>query len=141
MPTSTEGVPSWPARIQRSRWATPIFAVAFGLVALAIQVARGDVGGGIGSLVIMSLYAVFLVAFGGRIEVVSLLRGDARDERASHLQLRALAATASVLIPVLVGGFLVELARGASDLGVWTGLCAFSGVTFGLSLAVLSRRS
>ena len=128
-------------RLRRSRWTTPIFAVAVGLLALVIQAARGDVGGGVGSLVIMSIYAVVLMAFGGRFEVVSLLRGDARDERASHLHTRALAATAGVLVPVLVGGFLIELARGASDLGVWTGLCAFSGATFMVSLAVLSRRS
>jgi zinc transporter ZupT len=126
---------------QRSRWGAPIAAVGLGLIALGVQAARGDVGGGVGSVIVMTGYAVVLVLFGGRSEVVSLMRGDATDERANQIQVKALAMTASVLVPVLVAGFLVELARGAADLEVWTWLCALAGAVFLVSLAVLSRRS
>lgn len=134
-------LPSGWQRAKRSRWATPGFAVAFGLVALAVQAARGDVGGGVGSLAIMSGYGAVLLLLGGRFEVVSLLRGDASDERAGQIQNRAMAVTAGVLVPVLVAGFLIELARGAADTSVWSGLCALAGITYGVTLAVLTRRS
>jgi hypothetical protein len=141
MPSRAEPLRSALTRAQRTRWATPASAIALGLVAFAVEAARGDVGGGVGFLVIMTVYAGVLLLFGGRSEVVSLLRGDTGDERASQLQLKALAATGGVLVPVLVAGFLIELARGAADLGVWTWLCSLAGVTFALSLAILSRRS
>ena len=128
-------------RLQRSRWTTPALGLVIGLVALGVQAARGDLGGGVGSLVIMAAYAAVLLAFGGRSEVVSLMRGDLGDERTGQIQQRALAMTAQVLVPVLVVGFLVELARGAGDLPVWTWLCALAGVTYLLALALLSRRS
>jgi hypothetical protein len=141
MSTMTDPPRGLVERLQRSRWTTPALAVVLGLVALAVQWSRGDVGGGVGSLVILALYAVVLVTFGGRSEVVSLMRGDSDDERAGQIQLRASAATARVLVPVLVGGFLVELTRGGSDLAVWTWLCALAGTVFLVSLAYLSRRS
>jgi hypothetical protein len=141
MSTTNEHPEGLVGRLQRSRWTTPALGLLIGLVALAVQAARGDLGGGVGSLVIMAIYAVVLLAFGGRSEVVSLMRGHAGDERAGQIQQRALAMTAQVLVPVLVGGFLVELARGADDLPVWTWLCALAGVTYLIALALLSRRS
>jgi cobalamin synthase len=127
--------------VQRSRWTTPVLGLVIGLIALAVQAARGDLGGGVGSLVIMAVYAAFLLALGGRNEMVSLLRGGPGDERAGQIQQRALAMTAQVLVPVLVAGFLVELARGADDLPVWTWLCSLAGVVYLLALGLLSRRS
>jgi hypothetical protein len=141
MPTPAEQVRAVTTRVQRSRWATPVFAVLLGLVALAIQSARDDVRGGVASLVIMTIFAVVLLLFAGRSETVSLIRGDAVDERRGLIQQKALAATGSVLTTVLVAGFFVELARGADDVMVWSSLCSVAGVTFAASLLVLSRRS
>jgi hypothetical protein len=59
MPSRAEPLRSALTRAQRTRWATPASAIALGLVAFAVEAARGDAG----------------------------------DERASQLQLKALAAT------------------------------------------------
>jgi hypothetical protein len=68
-------------------------------------------------------------------------RGQRVDERAASIHLRAAALTGYVLVTVLVAGFLVALARGAADLTTWSSLCAVGGLTSGVSLAVLHRRS
>src|SRR4051794_36034090 len=141
MSTTSDSTRRLLGRLQRSRWTTPVLGLVIGLVALAVQAARGDLGGGVGSLVIMAVYAAVLLAFGGRSEMVSLLRGGPGDERAGQIMQRALATTAQVLTTVLVVGFLVELARGADDVGVWSWLCALAGAVFLISLAVYSRRS
>jgi hypothetical protein len=141
MSTSADGTRRVLCHLQNSRWTTPVTALGLGLAALLVQSLRGDVGGGVASLVIMSVYAAVLVVFGRRSEVVSLLRGGSSDERRDSITNRALAATGGVLVLVLVGGFLVELARGADDVGLWSGLCGLAGATFAVALAVLSRRS
>ena len=129
-----------PTRRARSR-ATPVLALLLGIAALAIELVRGDTGEGLAFFAIMAGYALLLVVLGDHSEMFSLLRGDDTDERARHLQLCASAITGQVVTVVLVGGFLVEMARGAGDVGLWAGLCAVSGATLIASHAVLRRRS
>jgi hypothetical protein len=142
MSTTSTPRPSTPdRRVRRTRWLVPGVAVALGLVLFAAQAARGATADGLGSLAILTGYGVVLAVFAGRSETVSLLRGDTVDERAGLIQLRATAFTGTVLVTVLVGGFLVQVARGAADTGTWAALCAVGGVSFMGSLAVLSRRN
>lgn len=139
--TSTPHAATPDRRTRRTRWLVPGVAVALGLVLFVAQAANGDTGGGLASLAIMTGYAAVLAVLGGRSETVSLLRGDTVDERAGLIQLRATAFTGNVLVTVLVGGFLVQVARGSSDTGTWAALCAVAGVSFAGALAVLRRRS
>lgn len=125
----------------RRHWVVPGVAVALGLVLCAAQAVRGEIRDGLTSLAILTGYAAVLALLAGRSETVSLLRGDSVDERAALIQQRALAFTGNVLVTVLVGGFLVQVARGSGDIGTWAALCAVGGVSFAGALAVLRRRS
>jgi hypothetical protein len=61
------------------KWAVPIFVVAMGVVYLVAFWAGGEVGAGVGAAVFMVVVAVLLL-FGGRSEVVRVLRGQPTDE-------------------------------------------------------------
>ena len=65
---------------------------------------------------------------------------DARDERLIALDLRATAISGGVLILLVLGGFVVDIARGG-DGSPYAWLAAVAGVTYLVSLFVLSRRS
>ena len=121
MSTPRERLTAAVCRMHRSRWATPAWAVLFGVVALIIQAFNDDLGWGVVSLALMLLFAGALVVLGGRVELAALLRGGPSDERADLITTRALAATGGVLVLVLVAGSFVEMARGSGQVGVWSG--------------------
>ena len=91
-------------------------------------------------LALFAAYGVFLFAFSPRSEVVALMSGDARDERQRSINEKASAATFTVLVVVLVGGFLVTTAIGSDLASVFSGLSAFAGLTWLTALIVLTRR-
>ena len=66
---------------------------------------------GAGMFGIMAAYAAVLLA-AGRSEVVRVLRGQPPDERYRSFDLRATAFTGTVIIFAVIGGFLLELAKG-----------------------------
>ncbi|MDQ3777745.1 MAG: hypothetical protein M3310_02590 [Actinomycetota bacterium] len=123
----------------RSKWFTPAAAVAIGLLILAAQWAGGSAKDGLYSLAVMVGFGL-LVLLGGRSETIRGLRGDGRDERFELIDLRAMAYAGLALVIVLVGVWLVELARG-DDGAPYGQLLAVGGVAYVAALAVLRFRS
>ncbi|HEY3090038.1 MAG TPA: hypothetical protein VGJ59_18455 [Jatrophihabitantaceae bacterium] len=124
----------------RGRWLVFGTCVAAGLAYLGIGVARGQTGLAIGGPLVMLGYGVLPLLFARRNEIVGLLAGNGSDERRAQIQLRASAATAHVLILALVGGALWTLATGSRYTGVFTGLCAVSGLCYLAATAWFARR-
>jgi hypothetical protein len=81
-----------------------------------------------------------LYAVSGRHESVREALGEVQDERDEMINARALAAAGLVLIVVLTGCVVFELARG-NDLSPYVQLLAGGGATYAVSLLVLRRRS
>ena len=61
------------------KWAVPILLVAMGVVYLVVFWVRGELRAGVGAAVFMVVVAALLL-FGGRSEVVRVLRGQPTDE-------------------------------------------------------------
>lgn len=121
-------------------WVVPGLCVVLGVVMLAIQAARGDAALGVVLLAIMWGYGAVVVVLRRRTEIGELMAGGTTDERRRAIQVQALAVTGQVMIVVLVGGFLVQLARDG-DAQPWTSLGALAGATYLVSLAVIRARS
>lgn len=118
--------------------------VACGVAALAflgIGLYRGQLLLGLIGVAGMALYGVFLAVGRRRGEAMSLLAGEAADERQREIANHALSLTAQVLITVVIAAALVGMALNATWTWAFTGLAAVSAVTFTTAIAVLSRRS
>jgi hypothetical protein len=122
-------------RVFRSRWWMPAFAVFLGLLILAAGVAGGDAGFGLFGLALMTaLGALFL--FARRSETLQGLGGPGRDERWEMIDLRATSLAGLVLISVVIGAWLWELAHGRdgspyAQLGAIAGVAYIAGVAIG----------
>ena len=82
-----------------------------------------------------------LFYFGGRrSETLAGIGGPARDERWERIDLHATALAGIVLIIVIIGAFLVEVAQG-KDGSPYSALGAIGGVAYILSIAFLRWRS
>jgi hypothetical protein len=98
----------------------------------------GDLRGGVSALAVMVAFGG-LILLGGRSETVRGLRGDGRDERFRQIDLAATAITGVVLITVVIGAFLVEVARG-HDGSPYAALGAIAGIAYLVAVAVLRVR-
>jgi hypothetical protein len=127
-------------RIHKSKWLVPGLSVAMGMLFLGVQWASGDVGGGLVSLAIMVGLAAVLVAFSGRSGLVEVMRNPQADERSAMLDLRATAFSGLVLILVVIGAVIYELARGQNP-SPYGQLGAIAGVAYLVALIGLQRRS
>jgi hypothetical protein len=125
--------------VHRSRWYMPAFSVFLGLLMLGAFALGGDVGGGLAALGVMVALAAGILVF-GRSETVRGLSGPGRDERWAKIDISATAITGSVLIAVIIGAFLVEVARG-EDGEPWSQLGALGGITYIVAVALLRWRS
>ena len=124
--------------IYRSRWWLPGFSLSIGLIMLAAFWIGDNPGDGLISLGIMTaLGALFL--FGRRSETLQGLGGPGRDERWAMIDLHATALTGLVLITVIIGAWLVEIASG-EDGSPYAALGAVGGVAYVVIVAVLRRR-
>jgi hypothetical protein len=123
----------------RSRWWMPAFSVFLGLLMLAAFTIGDNVGDGLMSLGVMVAVALGIVVF-RRNETVSGLSGPGRDERWERIDIHATALTGMVLIAVIIGAFLVEVARG-DDGQPWSLLGAVAGITYIVSVLLLRARS
>jgi hypothetical protein len=123
----------------RSRWWMPCFCLFLGALMFGAFAIGGDVGGGLTSFAIMAaLGAVF--AFGRRSETLQGIGGPARDERWEMIDLRAVASTGIVLVTVIIGAFLYEIADG-QDGNPYSLLGAIGGLSYVISVAILRSRS
>jgi hypothetical protein len=127
-------------RLSKSKWLVPAFSVAMGMLFLGVQWASGDLGGGLVSLAIMVGLAAVLVAFSGRSALVEVMRNPQADERSAMLDLRATAFSGLVLILVVIGAVVYELARGQNP-SPYAQLGAIAGIAYLVALIGLQRRS
>ena len=125
-------------QMSRSKWFQPLVAVGLGVLFLAAMWIGGDPRTGLFSLAVMVVFGA-LILFGGRSETVRGLRGDGRDERFRQIDLAATAITGMVVIAVIIGAFLVEVARG-QDGSPYAALGAVAGVAYLVAVAMLRWR-
>jgi len=125
-------------QITRTRWFLPLFALALGIVMFVAQWIGGSPGSGLASLGIMGAFGAFIL-FGGRSETVRGLRGDGRDERFWQMDLVATAIAGMAVISVIIGAFVVELARG-HDGSPYAWLGAVAGIAYLVAIVVLRLR-
>lgn len=119
-----------------SKWFLPGFSVVMGLVMLAAASYGGRTGDGIAMLVVMTVVGAAIL-LGGRSETIRGLRGDGRDERMALIDLRATAYSGLVLIIVIIGMFIYEIAQGHSG-APYMLLGAVSGISY-IAFVVLLR--
>src|SRR5687768_11756680 len=100
----------------------------------------GDAGEGVQAFAVMAAVAA-LFAFGAsRSETLGGLGGPGRDERWAMIDLRATAVAGFVLITVVIGAWLYEIANG-DDGSPYTQLGAIAGIAYILAVAVGRARS
>jgi hypothetical protein len=115
-----------------------MFALALGIAMFAAQWIGGSPKSGLVSLGIMAAFGTFIL-FGGRSETVRGLRGDGRDERFWQMDLVATAIAGTTVIALIIGAFIVELARG-HDGNPYGWLGAIGGLTYIVAIVVLRLR-
>ena len=125
-------------QMTRSKWFQPLFAVGLGLLFLTALWMGGDGRGGVYALAVMVAFGG-LILLGGRSETVRGLRGDGRDERFRQIDLAATALAGIVLITVIIGAFLVEVARG-HDGSPFAALGAVAGIAYLVAVIALRIR-
>ena len=129
-----------PRSLYRSRWFKPVFSSILGLLILGAFVAADDLGTGIAGLGMMVAVGFVFLIGGRRSETLAGLGGPGRDERWQMIDLQASAASGLVLITVVIGAWLYEIATGG-DGSPYTALGAIAGVAYVIAVAVLRYRS
>jgi hypothetical protein len=119
----------------RSRWLLPLITVGLGAVILAAEATDGDLAGGLIWFAVLTVLGA-LQAFGRPFQA----EWSAEDERDATINLRAMAAAGLVLILVLTGCIVFELARG-DDPSPYTQVIAVGGASYAIALLVLRRVS
>jgi hypothetical protein len=119
-------------------WATPVLSLVFGVLFLLALLAGGHRTAGAFALALMVVLAIASVVLGRYSETVRGLM-DRRDERIVSIDQRAVNAAASMLLLVLIGSAVAELARGHSGTP-FTWLAALYGLTYLATLLVLRLR-
>ncbi len=127
-------------RLNRTRWFIPASCAFFAALIFIAFVIGGNPGdGAISAAALLVLGAVFY--FGARrSETLAGLGGPGRDERWQHIDVHATALTGGVLILVIIGAWLVEIAKG-HDGNPYGLLGAVGGLTYIVAVVILRRRS
>ena len=132
---ATRGRRAW----YRSRWWIPGFSLFLGGVVFAAFWIGGKPWDGLwGFLVMAAVAALFL--FGSRSETLRGLGGPGRDERFARIDTHATAFAGVVIILVLIGLWLSELAHGR-DGSPYGQLMAVGGLSYVIAIAWLRWRS
>jgi hypothetical protein len=127
-----------PRRASRWRWGTPLVAVGIGVAYLAAGWVGGDRGFGLfGFLLMLGIGLALLLAARFSETVAGLL--DRRDERINLIDTQATLFAGMVLIAAVIGGFIVEIARG-EDGSPYAMLGAIAGVSYVGAVLVLRFR-
>jgi hypothetical protein len=122
----------------RSRYFMPLFTLFLGALVFTAFAIGGDLTNGLFAIpLFVGIAAVFF--FARRNETIQGLGGPGRDERWAMIDLTATAATGAVLIAVVIGCWLVEIAKG-HDGSPYGQLGAIAGLAYILSVAILRKR-
>jgi hypothetical protein len=122
----------------RSRYFMPLFSLFLGAIVFTAVAIGGDLTGALLTLpIFVGLAALFF--FARRSETIQGLGGPGRDERWAMIDLTATAATGIVLITVIIGAWLYEIARG-HDGSPYGQLGAVAGVAYIVAIAILRVR-
>ena len=140
MSTSTHPRDDTVSRLYRTRWFMPSFSLFLGLVMLGAFSVGGDVGQGLFSLGVMAFVAALFYFGARRSETLAGIGGPARDERWEKIDLNATALAGLVLVLVIIGAFLVEVAQGR-DGSPYSALGAIGGLAYIAAVAFLRWRS
>ena len=121
------------------RWTVLAFAVVMSGVLAALFAVHGDVVMTVASPVILIGYALAMTLLARRSETAALLSDQGADERRTLIQLKAQAFSFNVLTAVVVGGFIVQIARGQQpSTFMWLG--AVAGIVYITSVTYFARR-
>jgi hypothetical protein len=112
----------------RSRFFLPGFCAALGVVIAGAMLIGGQRLDALFSLALFFAIAAALL-LGGRSETVRMVRGDQPDERWAQHDLRATAFAGITLIVIVLGAWIVEIARG-NDGQPYVSLGAIAGVAY-----------
>jgi hypothetical protein len=123
----------------RSRWWTPAVWLLLGGLMFAALAIGGNAADGAKAFGVMAAGAA-LFWFGGRSDTLRGLAGPGRDERWSMIDLRATAFAGLVVVTVLAGAWLYELAQGG-DGSPYGQVMAVGGIAYILAIAFLRQRS
>jgi hypothetical protein len=116
----------------------PLFSLFMCALVLAAFAIGGDITNGLLAIpLFVGIAAVFF--FARRNETIQGLGGPGRDERWAMIDLTATAATGAVLIVVVIGCWLVEIAKG-HDGSPYGQLGAVAGLAYILAVAILRKR-
>jgi hypothetical protein len=127
-------------RLYRTRWFMPAFCALFAaLMFIAFAIGGDTADGAYSAAVLLFVGAVFY--FGARrSETLAGLGGPGRDERWERIDVHATALTGLVLILVIIGAWLVEIAQG-KDGSPYALLGAIGGLAYVAAVAFLRWRS
>ena len=117
-----------------------VLLVGGGAVAIAAWVGGHP---GVAAAVIGAYIVLAVIAFvwsGGGGDVAAIMRGGS-DERQHALDLRATAAAGSATALFTVAAAVVNIARNGGDPGAYGVICMVFGISYGVALAVLRRRT
>jgi len=113
----------------------PLFSLALGAIMFTAFAIGGSASEGAGAFAVMAAMAA-LFGFGSRrSETLAGIGGSARDERWAMIDLRATALAGMVLVTVVIGSWLYEVANGR-DGEPYAQLGAVGGVAYVLAVAV-----
>lgn len=111
-----------------SKWAVPTLCLLFGVAYLVVFWIGGNLAAGVGPFAIMVGYGLLLLV-GGRSEIVRTLRNQPSDEMWRSFDVRASLFSFFVLVAVLLGMGLYEIARG-QDAQPYALLCLAGGAGY-----------
>ena len=123
----------------RSRWGMPAFCLFLGGLVLGALALGDNLGDGLRAFALFVVVAAVFALGAGRSETISALGGPGRDERWAMIDLRATALSGLVVVLVLIGAWLVELARG-HDGSPYGEIMAVGGLSYVVAVAVLRWR-
>ena len=123
----------------RSRWWMPAVSLLLGGLVLAAMAAGGNSTDGLKAFAVMAVVAA-VFAFGGRSDTLRGLGGPGRDERWSMIDQRATSFAGTVVVTVLIGAWLWELAEG-DDGGPYAQILVVGAVAYVLAIAFLRWRT
>ena len=116
------------------RWMFVAYSVGLGVLIAIAALIGGEPWFAIFAVVWMAIFGVVL-----SFTPWGKLRSSSQDERERSIGTEAVAASGGVLIVVILGAWLIDLARGGDGMP-YTWLAAVGGVSFPVALGYLNRR-